>query len=74
MDSFVRVCSKKDFVNNGYLAMVDDNPVAIFQIDGEYFAISNICAHMSGPLIDGSSDRDGNIVCPWHGSRFDPKK
>jgi nitrite reductase/ring-hydroxylating ferredoxin subunit/multimeric flavodoxin WrbA len=73
MDSFVRVCSKKDFVNNRYLAMVDDNPVAIFQIDGEYFAISNICAHMSGPLIDGSSDRDGNIVCPWHGSRFDPK-
>jgi hypothetical protein len=33
MISFVRVCSKKDFVNNRYLAVVDDKPIAIFQID-----------------------------------------
>jgi len=67
------VCSKKDFVNNRYLATVDGKPVAIFQMDGEYFAISNVCAHMDGPLIDGSLDKDGNIVCPWHGYRYDPK-
>jgi len=73
MVSFVRVCSRKDFVNNRYLAIVDGNPVAIFQIDGEYHGISNVCAHMSGPLIDGSFDKDGYIVCPWHGYRYDPK-
>jgi nitrite reductase (NADH) small subunit len=73
MDSFVRVCSKKDFVDNKYLATVGEKPIAVFLIDGKYYAISNVCAHMGGPLIDGSVDKDGNIVCPWHGQSFDPK-
>ncbi|MGD0689549.1 MAG: Rieske 2Fe-2S domain-containing protein [Candidatus Bathyarchaeia archaeon] len=73
MESFVRVCSKKDFSNNRYLGQVEGKSVAVFQIDNGYFAISNVCAHMGGPLIDGAFDKDGNVVCPWHGYRYDPK-
>jgi nitrite reductase/ring-hydroxylating ferredoxin subunit/multimeric flavodoxin WrbA len=73
MANFERVCSKKDFVNNRYLATGDGKPVAIFQIDGQYYGISNQCAHMGGPLVDGHFDRDGHVVCPWHGYRYDPK-
>ena len=28
---------------------------------------------MQGPLIDGSLEKDGNVACPWHGYRYDPK-
>ena len=73
MVQFVQVCSKKDFVNNRYLATVAGRSVAVFHIDGEYYAISNRCAHMGGPLIDAHFDKDGNVVCPWHRYRFDPK-
>lgn len=73
MVSFVRACSKRDFVHNRYLALVDSKRVAIFQIDGEYYAISNDCAHIGGPLIDGHIDKNGYVVCPWHGYRYQPK-
>jgi len=73
MASFVRVCSTKDFVHNRYLALVDGRQVAIFQIDGTYYGISNVCAHIGGPLIDGHLDKNGYVVCPWHGYRYDPK-
>jgi nitrite reductase/ring-hydroxylating ferredoxin subunit/multimeric flavodoxin WrbA len=73
MESYIRVCSRKDFSNNRYLGLVDGKSVAIFQIDNNYYAISNVCAHMGGPLIDGAFDKDGNVVCPWHGYRYDPK-
>jgi len=42
MASFVRVCSKGDFVHNRYLATVNDKQVAILQIDGKYYGISNV--------------------------------
>jgi nitrite reductase/ring-hydroxylating ferredoxin subunit/multimeric flavodoxin WrbA len=73
MASFVRVCSKGDFVHNRYLATVNGKQVAIFQIDGEYYGISNVCAHIGGPIIDGDLDKHGHVVCPWHGYRYDPK-
>jgi uncharacterized Zn finger protein (UPF0148 family) len=28
---------------------------------------------MRGPLIDGSFDKEGYVVCPWHGYRYNPK-
>lgn len=38
--------------------------------DGRICAISNVCGHFAGPLVEG--DREGDtVVCPWHKSRFD---
>lgn len=53
--------------------MIGDKAIALFQIDNNYFAISNRCAHMGGPLVEGAFDKDGNLVCPWHAYRYDPK-
>lgn len=36
---------------------------------GQVFALAATCAHLGGPLADGSLEGD-SIVCPWHGSRF----
>ncbi len=44
--------------------------VALFNIDGSYYAIGNSCTHVGGPLSEG--ELDGKVVtCPLHGARFD---
>jgi len=44
--------------------------VAIFNVGGELRAVSNRCPHANGSLADGVV-RDGSVICPSHGSRFD---
>src|SRR3989442_5700594 len=44
--------------------------LALFNVDGTYYAIDNTCAHRGGPL--GEGDLEGRIVvCPWHAWRWD---
>jgi nitrite reductase (NADH) small subunit len=43
--------------------------IAVFNVQGKYYALSNICKHEGGPLSQGSLN--GNIVtCPWHGWKY----
>ena len=44
--------------------------VALCNIDGEIFAIADLCTHDDGPLGEGHL-HDGQIECPRHGARFD---
>ena len=39
--------------------------------DGEYRAVSSRCRHQLADLSKGGIDKDGCLVCPWHGSRYD---
>ena len=39
--------------------------------DGELRAVSSRCRHQLADLSKGSLDKDGCLVCPWHGSRYD---
>ncbi len=48
---------------------IEGDEVALFNIRGKIFAISNICPHRGGPLAEG--EIDGNtIICPWHAWQF----
>jgi len=48
---------------------VDGRFVALFNIDGAFYATSNACPHKGGPLGDGQLF--GNLVkCPWHEWKF----
>jgi len=43
--------------------------IALFNIEGKFYAISNRCAHEGGPLSEGVLE--GHIVtCPWHGWKY----
>ena len=45
-------------------------PMALFNLDGEYYAVNYICPHMGGPI--GEGELDGPMVtCPWHGWTYD---
>ena len=47
-----------------------DQVIALFNVDGQLYAIDGVCAHSGGPLANG--DVTGTrVTCPWHGWQFD---
>jgi len=48
---------------------VDGTDVAIFKIDGQCYAISDVCSHDGGEIASGTVEGD-EIICPRHGARF----
>jgi nitrite reductase (NADH) small subunit len=55
---------------SGIVAEVQGKALAVFNIDGTFYAIDNTCVHRGGPL--GEGDVEGSIVtCPWHGWQYD---
>lgn len=56
--------------NESKIVELHGQTIAIFNINGEFYAIDNTCTHRGGPLGEGFLD--GTIVtCPWHGWKFD---
>ena len=50
--------------------VVDDRIVALFNVDGNIYALDGVCSHQGGPL--GKGKLEGCIVtCPWHGWQYD---
>ncbi len=47
-----------------------DQSVALFNVDGTIYALSNTCSHRGGPLSEGEVDGTA-VTCPWHGACFD---
>jgi 3-phenylpropionate/trans-cinnamate dioxygenase ferredoxin subunit len=48
-----------------------DTAIAIFNVDGELFAIGDTCTHEDFPLSEGDLGPNCTVECPLHGSRFD---
>lgn len=46
--------------------------IAIFNLEGTYYAISNSCAHKGGPLSKGFIEGE-MVTCPWHGWKYSIK-
>ncbi|OGO32903.1 MAG: hypothetical protein A2Z16_11810 [Chloroflexi bacterium RBG_16_54_18] len=52
------------------LLFLKGEPVAVYNVDGEFYATQDACTHAGGPLSEG--ELEGKlIVCPWHSSCFD---
>ena len=73
MPNFVKVASTSD-LNPGENKVVELNgeQVALFNVDGEFFAINNTCRHKGGPLGEGFLEGDV-VTCPLHGWRYNVK-
>lgn len=52
---------------------IGENKVVICNVNGEYFAIDDVCSHDDGELVSGEGQLVENcqIECPRHGARFD---
>lgn len=64
--SFVPVAKVAD-VKPGTAAtvVVDNREIALFNVDGTFYALDNTCPHSGGPLAEGWLDGT-TITCPWH--------
>ena len=63
---FVKVASIHDIpAGQGKMVMAHGKPMALFNINGEFYAINQICPHMGGPLSEGTL-KDKIVTCPWH--------
>ena len=49
---------------------IDDEPVGIANVDGEFYAFADVCTHDDGPVAEGELD-EYCIECPRHGAKFD---
>ncbi len=47
----------------------DGTLIAVFNVEGSYYAIEDVCTHDGGDLASGPLEGD-EVVCPRHGARF----
>jgi nitrite reductase/ring-hydroxylating ferredoxin subunit len=81
------VCAVEDLPpGERAVVTVDDVEIGVFNVDGEFHALRNVCPHKRAPLCEGTLvglrsadspddvtvERTGEILkCPWHGWEFD---
>ncbi len=71
MAGFVKVARTEDVaLGRGMMVEVSGKKIAIFNVDGNYYAIDDTCTHKGGPLSEGGLDGK-EVTCPWHGAVFD---
>ena len=71
MTSWHKVAATADVTEDEPLAIeVGGLKIALFKVDGEYFATGNVCTHAYALLSDGFQD-GCEIECPLHNARFD---
>jgi 3-phenylpropionate/trans-cinnamate dioxygenase ferredoxin subunit len=70
MDGWVEV-ARTDEIPAGQCkaVIIDDRMVAVVNLDGNYYAIDNVCTHDYAELCDGMILGD-RIQCPLHGAQF----
>ena len=51
---------------------VEGQKIALFNVEGTYYAIGDTCTHRGGPLSEGEV-QGTKVTCPWHGANFDLK-
>lgn len=46
-----------------------DRMIAVFHVDGNFYAMDDFCPHQ-GASLAGGWIHDGCVACPWHAWRF----
>lgn len=78
---FYRICKVNELREDEgrrFIVPASDNPddeveIAVFKVEGNIYALSNICPHQHTALIYDGFIEDGCVVCPAHGWKFELK-
>jgi 3-phenylpropionate/trans-cinnamate dioxygenase ferredoxin component len=71
MPDFVTVAAASDLPpGQGKVVDVGARSIALFNVDGSFYAIDNTCPHRGGPLGAGFL-HGAHVTCPWHNWTFD---
>ncbi len=70
MSDWIHVAAEGEITpGTGRVVDVDGAAVAVFNIEGAFYAIEDVCTHDGGDLTSGWLEGD-QIICPRHGARF----
>lgn len=73
-DGFQYLCAIEDLKENiGRRFLVNEIEIAVFKINSEVFALSNVCPHQQTHLIYDGFIEEEFVVCPAHGWKFNLK-
>ena len=71
MTDWIDVCAANALADGeNVIVEVDGTEVAIFKVDGQFYAIEDVCSHDGAEIASGILNEDNEIVCPRHGARF----
>jgi 3-phenylpropionate/trans-cinnamate dioxygenase ferredoxin component len=70
MAAWVNVVPAEELTPGSWLTVdVDGTQIAVFNVDGEYHAIEDVCTH-DGGILTGGIVEGAEVTCPRHGARF----
>ncbi len=73
MSDWINVVAVNDLAPGEHMSVeIEDAAIVLFNLDGEFYAIEDICTH-DGSEISSGCIVDGSIECPRHGAMFDIK-
>lgn len=68
---WTRVCAVGELADQqARRVQVEDQVIALFNVQGKYFALRDRCPHGNASLSEGWIE-DGEVECPLHQARFD---
>ena len=71
MSDWVRVGTTAELLPGEFRIVFDgDVAIAVFNIEGRFYAVEDVCTHDGGELAGGEI-HGFEIECPRHGARFD---
>ena len=74
MEGFTKLCRFDELKEGaGKRFIIDETEVAVFKINNEIYALSNICPYEHTALIYDGFIENGFVVCPAHGWMFNLK-
>ncbi len=69
--TWLKVCDASAVRNQeGRCVRVGGEDVAVFNLDGQFFAVADRCPHGDASLSEGWVE-NGEVECPLHQARFD---
>lgn len=70
MSDWIAVAPVAEFAAGSWRKLyADGTAIVVFNVDGEFHAIENVCTHDGGELTGGAVVGDV-IVCPRHSAKF----
>ncbi len=71
MAEYIKVATTDEVEPGGSkLVEVQGRRVALFNLEGTFYAIDDVCTHRGAPLSEGEL-MGREVQCPWHGACFD---
>ena len=70
MSDWTVVASEEEFAEGEVkIVDVDGIMIAVFNLEGEYIAIEDVCPHDGSEIASGCV-KEGILECPYHGATF----